>query len=159
MDDFPVRALIIGVSIFVVMMVFSAIIIYFNTARTVADSVSNRTDIAQLYEEIMNRDNFETVISGVDIRSLIIKYARNEDVEINIVSISDVYTSQYKNINNKYIEAGGWLQYINESSSLISEVKLDMINPIWDCKVEKKVVIVDAFKETTKAILDISLDI
>lgn len=131
MEDLPIKAIVIGVSIFVTMTVFSAILIYFNTAKGIADSVSKRTDIAATYDKIMNSDNFEAVLSGVDVRSLITKYAGNESVNINIKRIGNETTGSYNNINNT------WLIAPNTYSKLISEEKLDLINPIWNCRVEK----------------------
>lgn len=153
MEDLPVKALIIGVSVFVTMMVLSAIIIYFNTAKTVADSVSDRIDIASVYDDIMKSDVFEDVITGVEVRSLINKYAGNTSVAINIVEISGQATSSYNNVNN------AWLVTLNADARLISEQKLDLINPIWNCTVEKETVVVNSFNNTTKTILNVSLDV
>ena len=159
MEDFSIRAIIIGVSLFVTMLVLSAVIIYFNTARGIADKVSNRADIAALYDDIMNTDNFELDLTGVEVRSLINKYAGDEDVEINIIKISGIATPQYVNVNNTYTGEDGWLTRINDNAHLISEEKLDIINPVWNCEVKKSTEVVDAVENVVKTILDISLDV
>ena len=87
MEDLPIKAIVIGVSVFVTMAVLSAILIYFNTAKGVSDIVSKRIDIADLYDSIMNEDKFETTLTGVEIRSLITKYVGNSNVRINIKEI------------------------------------------------------------------------
>ena len=142
MEDLPVKAIVIGVSVFVTMTVLSALILYFNTAKGVAEIVQKRIDIAEDYDRVMNADVFEDVLTGVEVRSLINKYAGNSNVKINIVAISGEDVTGYSNINNAW----------RRSNGLISEQKLDLINPIWNCKVDK----VQSREGTT---LKISLDV
>lgn len=137
MEDTGVKAIIIGVSLLITMMTLSAIILYFNTARGIADSVSERTDIASSFDRIVNSDDLEATLTGVEVRSLINKYAGVSNVRINIVSIGETTTNVYNNINNKYTNNGGWLVSVNENAKLISEEKLTLINPVWNCIVNK----------------------
>lgn len=146
MEDLPVKAIVIGVSLFVTMMVLSTIIIYFNTARGIADTVSNRADIADNFDYIMNSDDFSDVLTGVEVRSLINKYAANKSVEINILSIGGLTTEEYKNVNNS------WLVSVKWNSVQISEEKLDIINPVWKNRVEK-------VNTSNKTVLNISLNV
>lgn len=155
MEDLPIKAIIIGVSVFVTMAVLSAILLYFNTARGIADQVNERTDIASSYDSIMNEDNFETTLTGVEVRSLITKYVGNSNVIINIVSISEQNPEIYKekDVNKEKINYNN----INNNSSwvkngIIKESALDIINPVWDCKVEK-------VKNGERITLKISLDV
>ena len=131
MEDLPVKAIVIGVSVFVTMAVVSALMIYFNTARGVADAVNKRTNIAEVYDNIMNDDVFIDTLTGVEIRSLITKYAdyeNSDNIFINIVSISgEDVTGSYNNIDKLWCRENG----------LISEQELDLINPVWKCTVEK----------------------
>ena len=131
MEDFSIRAIVIGVSLFVTMLTLSAIIIYFNTARGIADEVNKRTDIASSYDYIMNSDDFTDTLTGVEVCSLINRYAGNKDVIINIVKIGNDEVEDYMNINNT------WLKTLNERSKIIREDKLNLINPVWDCRVDK----------------------
>ena len=137
MEDYSVRAIVIGVSLFITMMTVTATVLYFNTARELADQVNKRTDIATSFDSIMNSENFEQNLTGVQVRSLINKYVGNDSVKINIIEISGVETNSYKNINNEYIENDGWLVKINDKSSIISEEKLNLIEPTWTCTVNK----------------------
>lgn len=146
MEDFSVRAIVIGVSVFVTMLTLSAILIYFNTAKGIADKVSKRADIASNYDNIMNAEVFEDEISGVEVRSLINKYAGNKDVQINIVDISGIATNKYVNINNS------WNISLNDNASLISDEKMNLINPVWNNRVNK-------VENGNKIILEISLDV
>lgn len=134
MEDFSIRAIVIGVSLFVTMLTLTAIIMYFNTARGIADEVNKRTDIASSYDYIMNSDDFTDKLTGVEVRSLINKYAGRQDVTINIVKIGNEEVKEYININNT------WLLNINdenEKSKIIKEDKLNLINPVWNCRVDK----------------------
>lgn len=137
MEDFSIKAIVIGVSLFITMMTLSVIIIYFNTARGIADAVNERTDIASSFDRIVNSDDLEATLTGVEVRSLINKYAGVSNVKINIVSIGETTTNVYNNINNKYTDNGGWLVSVNENAKLISEEKLTLINPVWNCIVNK----------------------
>lgn len=118
MEDFSIKAIVIGVSVLVTIVTLSVIIIYYNAARNTANIVMNRTDIASSYEEIVNADNFEGNLSGVEVRSLIRKYAGNENVRISIVEIAGKETDKYNNVNNSWCK-----------NSMIMEDKLDMIEP------------------------------
>lgn len=147
MEDLPVKAIVIGVSVFVTMAVVSALILYFNTARELVTAASKRTDIAKTYDEIMNPDVSNGILTGVQARALINKYAGDETVIINIVSISGINATEisektgksYNNINNLSKEndedtnTDNWLR----NNGVISEEKLDLINPVWNCSVEK----------------------
>lgn len=159
MEDLSIKAIFIGVSVFVTMTVFSAIILYFNTAKGAADIVSQRTDIAASYDSIMNEDNFEDYLTGIEVRSLINKYIGNSNVRIDIIKISGLNPEAYKvkgvdeikidynNINNNHT----WVITQN-NAKIIKESKLDIINPVWNCKVEKE-------KNGDRTTLNISLDV
>lgn len=128
MEDFSIRAIVIGVSLFVTMLTLSAIIIYYNTARSVADVVTNREDIAFSFEQLEEQDDFEGNLSGVEVRSLIRKYAGNNVVKINIIKIAKEDTNKYNNVNNSWFDG-----------NIIMEDKLDMIEPVSNNLVVKSV--------------------
>lgn len=131
MEDFSVRAIVIGVSLFVTMLTLSAILMYFNTARSIADEVNKRTDIANSYDYIMNEGASEDELSGVEVRSLIHKYAGNTSVNINVSITIDGKKEVYNNVNNT------WLKTINENAKLVNEEKMDVINPASTYTVNK----------------------
>lgn len=137
MEDAGIKALIIGVSLFVTMLTLSAIILYFNTATSVSKKVSDRVDIAASYDYIMNSENFSDTLTGVEVRSLINKYANVENVVINIEQVDGSEVKKHNNVNNLDVDHGGWIIKLNEKSYIISEEKLNIINPIWNCRVDK----------------------
>lgn len=128
MEDFSIRAIVIGVSVFVTMLTLSVILIYYNTARNVANTAMDRTDIASSYEQIVNADKFDGNLSGTEVRSLIRKYAGNQNVRINIVEIKGKKTDKYNNVNNTWC--------IN---SMILDKDLDIVEPISSNKAVKTV--------------------
>ena len=136
MEDLPVKAIVIGVSVFVTMAVLSAIMIYFNTARSVADAVNKRADIADNYESIMDEDISQDILTGVEVRSLIIKYAGSDNVKINIVAISGEEVA-YNYVNKAWYYTINYSGSNKASEQIISEAKLDLINPVWNCKASK----------------------
>lgn len=139
MEDFSIKAIVIGVSLFVTMMTLTAILIYFNTAREVSDIVSSRVDIAETYDRIMSAGMDSGYITGVEVRSLINKYAGKDNVIINIRGDNGIVAN---NVNSNWIRSNG----------LISEQKLDLINPVWNCKVDK-------VQNSENIILEISLNV
>lgn len=159
MEDLPIKAIVIGVSVFVTMAVLSALILYFNTARGVSDIVQKRADIAITYDSIVNEDKFEDNLTGVQVRSLITKYVGNSNVRINIVEIEGMTPEDYKkkDVNNEDINYknvnnnSNWVKTQN-GAKIIKESKLDIINPIWNCKVDK-------VKNTDTITLNIRLDV
>ena len=159
MEDLPIKAIVIGVSVFVTKAVLSALILYFNTARGVSDIVQKRADIAITYDSIVNEDKFEDNLTGVQVRSLITKYVGNSNVRINIVEIEGMTPEDYKkkDVNNEDINYknvnnnSNWVKTQN-GAKIIKESKLDIINPIWNCKVDK-------VKNTDTITLNIRLDV
>ncbi len=131
MEDFSIRAIVIGVSLFVTMLTLTAILMYFNTARSIADEVNKRTDIASSYDYIMNADVVDDELTGVEVRSLIHKYASSDRVTINITIVNNGVKKEYRDINNS------WLKKINDNAYLISEVELDKINTASKYNVNK----------------------
>ena len=136
MEDLPVKAIVIGVSVFVTMAVLSAIMIYFNTARTVADAVNKRADIADNFESIMDEDISQDILTGVEVRSLIIKYAGSDKVKINIVAISGKEVA-YSHVNKAWYTTIRYAGSDKANEQIITEAKLDLINPVWKCRASK----------------------
>ena len=58
MEDAGVKAIVIGVSLFVTMLTVTAIVMYYNTAMSISKEVTDRVDIAATYDYIMKSDNF-----------------------------------------------------------------------------------------------------
>ena len=129
MGDFSVRATIIGVSLFITMITFTAVFMYFNSARSIADEVNKRIDIAATFDYIMNPEITEAYLTGVEVRSLITKYANNKEVTINILKISGENVTGMNNINNAWLYG---------ASKLLRDDKMHIINPIWKNRVTKE---------------------
>ena len=144
MDEHATMALMIGVSLFVIVLTLSLLVTYFNTSKKIADQVNLRVDVATNYDTIVNNlETYEQKLSGVEVRSLVRKYAGDKNVTINIISISSITNSLYRNINNVWYD---------EEIGMIKETMLHVINPSWENRVYKTV-------EDSHITLDIELDI
>ena len=120
MEDISVKAIIIGVSLFITIVTLSVIVLYFNTARQAADAVNQRMDIARVYDEVINREKFEGELFGVDVRSLINHYASDRKVIIQY-DIDGNGVADLTNINK---------DWLNAETGVISESMLNSINPV-----------------------------
>jgi len=129
MEDNSIRAILIGVAVFIAAITISVIVFYFSTAKKVADNVSSRVDIAESFDITTNSNIDEDNLTGVDIRSLIKKYAGSDEVTINILTIKGEI-HKIDNVNN--------LWKIDENTNIISEEKLDIIDPTMKCSVDKE---------------------
>lgn len=93
-EDNTIKALILGVSVFLIIITLSAVILYYNTAvggaRTISDT---RMDIGKLYDKkIEDLDN--TTVDGIDMRNILrSKYENYVTVELEIIDIGGVSTT------------------------------------------------------------------
>lgn len=115
MEDISIRAIVIGVSLFVTMITLTAIISFYNVSVLTAQGLHKRANIAEEYDYIMKSDVVTDDITGIELRNLINKYAKNDKVNIDL-TMSE--SKRYNNINNT------WINKIEN----ISEAKLNMIN-------------------------------
>lgn len=144
MNDYTMKAILYAVSLFVTMVTLTLLITYYNTSKLISDAANNRTDIAGMMEEIVSgQEVFNEELSGTEIRSLIRKYAGDEKVEINIISISGLGVVDYDNVNNLWFD---------ENDRMIKESMLSIVNPVWNNKVEKTT-------SGEKVILTVELDV
>lgn len=96
MEDNLTRAITIGVTIFLLIIVITAISMYYNTAVEQAQAFKNRVNYGTIYtKELSEIDN--TVITGTEARSIIRKYA----TEYNNISI---YTFKMEDTNHDGID-------------------------------------------------------
>lgn len=93
-EDNTIKALILGVSVFLIIITLSAVILYYNTAvggaRTISDT---RMDIGKLYDKkIEDLDN--TTVDGIDMRNILrSKYENYVTVELEIIDIGGASTT------------------------------------------------------------------
>ena len=131
MSEYANKALVYAASVFTIMTVVTLLITYYNSARKVADTANNRVDIATTIADLENsKENFtEIITTGVDVRSLIRKYAGNENVEIDVDKMVGLTNIKYGNVNNN------WL---NENIAIIDEKKMSVISPAMMARITKK---------------------
>ena len=128
MEDISTRAIFIGVSLFITIFTLSAIVLYFNTARQAADIVSKRTDIASKYDLVVNNNEFEGELTGVEVRALLTRFVGEDRINITLKFNDSAKT-----------EVQVDRSWINEIG-VINEAKLDIIEPVAKFKVEKRTI-------------------
>lgn len=144
MEDISVRAITIGVSVFLVIITLSVTFLYLSTARSVATEINqNRQNIAISYDKILEFDVAKDTITGNDFINFIRDNMNNKNIRINIVKINEENVT-YENIN---------LTWKNNLGNL-SEKQISIIKPSYTVslvkEIKKSVTIVNAeLKEAT----------
>ena len=133
-EDFSVKAMLLALSVFVIMLVLTLIINYYTVAKGIAKQAQLKMDIPDAFDLIVKKQNqIEDKISGAELQSLIRKYAGDTDVTINIVSVSNDDSNDKKqwsiNRSNKWYD---------KSLGIMRETMLSTINPSWVVFVEKE---------------------
>lgn len=88
-ESTPLRALTIGVSVFMAIATITAVMVYYNTAKSAAGvAVSGSSDIAESYrEDIEESLLYKSEITGTEVIN-IINYFRNDvNVQVNVSKI------------------------------------------------------------------------
>ena len=106
-DSTPMRALTIGVSIFIALATITAIMIYYNTAKNAAGIIGNQAkDIATSYrQDIEDMLLSGGTITGTDVINLL-NYFKNDQKYIQqpsdkgVVCTDGVCTTENSNVNN-----------------------------------------------------------
>ena len=117
MDEISTRAIIIGVSIFVTLIIVTVIIFEFSQIQKVY-KVTAETDITfeERLDEFDKYRDSNNDLTGIDLRNTVAKYNDDETVEVCVqeetLKCSDIevdasdynrkYSSRLEEINNKY---------------------------------------------------------
>ncbi len=84
-EDTVVRAITIGVSIFIIMMVFTLIMVYYSHAREIVKVADVDMEIETYYvREIEDRLTNKADITGSDIKNIVNYYYKSNKVQINL---------------------------------------------------------------------------
>ena len=133
-EDYAIKAVFIGLSVFIIMIVLSLIIAYYSAAKGIAKQAQLKMDIPESFDAIIKRQNqIEDKISGAELQSLIRKYAADPDVTINIVSVSNDDSAE-----NKQWAINRSSKWYDRSLGIVKETQLSTINPSWVVLVEKE---------------------
>lgn len=90
MGEVPVRAIAIGVSVFLVIITLTVIIMYVSTARQVAvDLNDTRYNIAVNYNKILSTSINDDIISGTDFMNFIKENIGNKTIILNIPELGE----------------------------------------------------------------------
>ena len=84
MEDVSVRAITIGVGIFMAIITMTAVLTYYNTAKETVRDIGSGTDIAGLYEKSVEDILLKTKVSGTDVKNILNYFSGKTDVKINV---------------------------------------------------------------------------
>ncbi len=130
-QEYSTKAIFIALSLFVIMLVITLIINYYTAAKEIAKQAQLKMDIPETFDAIVkNHDQVEDKISGAELQSLVRKYAYDDKVTINVVSISNDDRPE----NQKAAIDVAWF---DEALGIVDEKELSTINPSWVILVEK----------------------
>ncbi|MBR6688472.1 MAG: hypothetical protein IKL68_00445 [Clostridia bacterium] len=149
-EDFGIKAMFIGLSVFVAMLVLTLLVNYYNVAKGISKQAQLKMDIPETFDAIVkNHNQVEDKISGAELQSLIRKYAYDDTVTINIVSVSNDDSPEKKqyHINKTWFDS---------SLGIVKETMLSTINPSWVILVEKEI---SGTHTTLNVHLDYTIDV
>lgn len=87
MEDVSVKAITIGVGIFMAIMTMTAVLTYYNTAKDAVREIGSGTDIAGLYEKSIEDILLKKKVSGTDIKNILNYFAGRKDVKIYVAHL------------------------------------------------------------------------
>lgn len=148
-QEYATKAVFIALSLFVIMLVITLIINYYTAAKEISKQAQLKMDIPETFDSIVkNHDQVEDKISGAELQSLVRKYAYDDKVTINVVSISNNNSAA----NQKPAIDEAWF---DDDTGIVDEKKLSTINPSWVILVEK---VINGEYTTLNVHLDYTID-
>lgn len=117
-EGISIRAITIGVSVFIAVVTMSAVLMYYSTARNTVSEIGTGLDISVAYNRVIEGILIKDVITGEELKNLINYYYKNEDVDINIIKIK-VVGSDGK-VNYEQINSGNTGLYLNVNNIKIN---------------------------------------
>lgn len=137
-EGISIRAITIGVSVFIAIATMSVVLIYYSTAKNTVSEIGTGLDISVAYNRNIEKILIKETITGEELKNLINYYYKNLDVDINIrkikvigsdgsityESITSTNSNLYMNVNNNKVS------YNNIMKKIISNTKfkLEKIN-------------------------------
>lgn len=106
-EGIAMRAVTIGVSVFIAIATMTAVMTYYNTAKQVVLSIGAGTDVSGLYTKSIESTLLKHTASGSDVKNLLNYFYNSKAANINISM--DLFTNgntpvtkrvAYSNINN-----------------------------------------------------------
>ena len=84
MEDVSIRAITIGVSVFVAIATISAVMMYYNSAKNMVQEVGYGVDFANVEDQGIREILSKQKVSGVEVRNIISYFSYKDEVTINI---------------------------------------------------------------------------
>lgn len=127
-EENAIRAIIIGVSLFVFVMILSVIVFYYNTAIRTTDILKYQADYGTVYERNLQTLKDEDIkISGAEVKNIIRKIVEDYN-DINITINSVVYNDgQLKDGAGNILEAIIYVIQLDKLYKIIEYNNRDLI--------------------------------
>lgn len=130
-ESISVRAITIGVSVFIAIITMTVVLNYYNTAKQTVRGIGEGTNISENYnrqiESILSKASTTNYyLNGTDVKNLLNYYYNNTNVTINILKLLVIDDSgnvnyenmigtkkqMYENINNDYTKYNNSLKKV-----------------------------------------------
>lgn len=89
-EGISIRAITIGVSVFIAIITMSVVLMYYSTAKNTVSEIGTGLDISVTYNRNIEKILVKDTITGEELKNLINYYYQNLDVDINIKKIKVV---------------------------------------------------------------------
>lgn len=87
-ESAPMRAIMIGVSVFIAIATITAVLSYYNTSKDLVRAIGPGTDIGQEYanyvQDILLKTGNNTVVTGTEVKNLLNYFYKKENVNITV---------------------------------------------------------------------------
>lgn len=104
MEDVGIKALVIGVAVFIAIMTVSVLMVYYSTARNVALGFGSGGDYVGNYIQEIDEALKKSTVSGIEAKNIISYFIDNTSVRVDLVNLKVPSTNGLKtveDINNK----------------------------------------------------------
>ena len=123
-EGISIRAITIGVSVFIAIATMTVVLIYYSTAKNTVSEIGTGIDISVAYNRNIEKILIKDVITGKELKNLINYYYNNQDVNINITklkTVKDDGSINYENTSNFAIN-------VNNNKSIYNSIMKKIIS-------------------------------
>jgi hypothetical protein len=83
-DDILMRAITIGASVFITLATVTAVMMYYNVAKTSVTNIGTGTNIEEKYREDIKNTLYNTEATGSEVKNILQYFFENNEVDITI---------------------------------------------------------------------------
>jgi len=95
-DEILMRAITIGASVFITLATVTAVMMYYNVAKTSVTNVGTGTNIEEKYRQDIKNVLYNAEATGAELRNILQYFFENNEVDITINSYFAYYGTGYQ---------------------------------------------------------------